>query len=585
MTDEQSRLVILANAVNRNSPLGQKLSEHFNLLEATSFEKVKKFDWANDPETCVLCSAGILQSLSSTPDGLVTGSILDVIGEGVSVCNATGTLIWANPKFHQFPAAVRKRVQITCTEAARYYTERPDRDANWSRKFNFQCGEDQFYEMIVSPVEWGDQPDTTDETYTPAEPTGVHMAAIIWDNSYGHRLQQQLDAIDLAGSELVRIEAEAVSSFNAAQRLALLEDKVIKYTRDLMNFDHFNVFLLEKKSNRLQPLMAVGMPNEITDYELYSSTTGSGICGFVAASAKSYICHDVQNDPRYLAGLENAASSLSVPLRLHDEVIGVFNVESARPGNFSEDDRQFAEIFGRYIALALNILDLLIVERCTTSGTVAVNVIGEISKPLSDICSDATALREKFGDDPEAERLINLILDHVNQVRERAQEVARGPRNILGIQDATEETHLDPLFADRHILVADDEPNIINTIKPILVKRGCRVTTADCGTKAIKHLETSDPNEFDLILSDISMDDRNGYEVFAASRRINPDTPVILMTGFGYDPHHSIVRASQEGLQCVLFKPFQVTHLLDEITKALRKNTESDPAQDNEPRT
>jgi DNA-binding NtrC family response regulator len=43
------------------------------------------------------------------------------------------------------------------------------------------------------------------------------------------------------------------------------------------------------------------------------------------------------------------------------------------------------------------------------------------------------------------------------------------------------------------------------------------------------------------------------------------------MTGFGYDPHHSIVRASQEGLQCVLFKPFQAERLIEEVHKALSK--------------
>ena len=46
--------------------------------------------------------------------------------------------------------------------------------------------------------------------------------------------------------------------------------------------------------------------------------------------------------------------------------------------------------------------------------------------------------------------------------------------------------------------------------------------------------------------------DRYGYEIFAASHKISPKAPVILMTGFGYDPHHSIVRASQEGLQAVV---------------------------------
>ena len=42
------------------------------------------------------------------------------------------------------------------------------------------------------------------------------------------------------------------------------------------------------------------------------------------------------------------------------------------------------------------------------------------------------------------------------------------------------------------------------------------------------------------------------------------------MTGFGYDPNHSIVRASQEGLAAVLFKPFKLDHLLSEIRQALQ---------------
>jgi FixJ family two-component response regulator len=45
------------------------------------------------------------------------------------------------------------------------------------------------------------------------------------------------------------------------------------------------------------------------------------------------------------------------------------------------------------------------------------------------------------------------------------------------------------------------------------------------------------------------------------------------MTGFGYDPHHSIVRSSQEGLHCFLFKPFQAQQLLEEVEKALTTGT------------
>ena len=76
--------------------------------------------------------------------------------------------------------------------------------------------------------------------------------------------------------------------------------------------------------------------------------------------------------------------------------------------------------------------------------------------------------------------------------------------------------------------------------------------------------------QFSLVVSDIKMPDKTGYDVFAAARKKCPTIPIILMTGFGYDPNHSIVRASQEGLQAVLFKPFKVDQLLTEVRKALQ---------------
>ncbi len=42
------------------------------------------------------------------------------------------------------------------------------------------------------------------------------------------------------------------------------------------------------------------------------------------------------------------------------------------------------------------------------------------------------------------------------------------------------------------------------------------------------------------------------------------------MTGFGWDPTHSIVKARQEGLQTVLYKPFRADRLMDAVEQALR---------------
>ena len=124
----------------------------------------------------------------------------------------------------------------------------------------------------------------------------------------------------------------------------------------------------------------------------------------------------------------------------------------------------------------------------------------------------------------------------------------------------------------KRVLVADDEPRVRKIIGDILRHHGCEVTIVDSGSSAIATLEASSRQEipaFDLVLSDIKMPDKTGYEVFSAARLSRADLPVILMTGFGYDPHHSIVRASQNGCKQVLFKPFEASLLLDEVRKAL----------------
>jgi DNA-binding response OmpR family regulator len=75
---------------------------------------------------------------------------------------------------------------------------------------------------------------------------------------------------------------------------------------------------------------------------------------------------------------------------------------------------------------------------------------------------------------------------------------------------------------------------------------------------------------YSCALVDIRLPDLNGYEIYHRLREIQPQTPIILMTGFGYDPTHSIVKARQEGLQTVLYKPFRTERLMEAVEQALR---------------
>jgi len=75
----------------------------------------------------------------------------------------------------------------------------------------------------------------------------------------------------------------------------------------------------------------------------------------------------------------------------------------------------------------------------------------------------------------------------------------------------------------------------------------------------------------DLVLTDIAMPDMDGYELYWRVKEHDPQIPVIMMTGFGYDPNHVLVRARTDGLKDVLYKPFDVEELALKMDQRMAK--------------
>lgn len=557
MDGQQSKVLVLSSHSGANVPLVDCLKASATVTEIATIDEAIEL-LRHEAFDAIFSDAADFLPLERALISQQASLILNTLGEGVCIVDGEGRCNWMNKKMQAWPARVHEKIRRTCQEAYELFTRQhspttPDSPPlNRSKRYALNIDDHQFFEMIASPV---------------INPAGqiVQIVAVIWDATSSKRLQQKIDAIDGAGRELVRLESDALARMNVQQRLKLLEEKIIRYTRDLLHFDHFAIRLLDRRSNKLELVIAVGLPSEAMEVELFASTEHNGISGYVAATERSYICPDVERDPRYVVGLDQAKSSLTVPLRLHDKVIGIFNVESRQRGTFNEDDRQFAEIFGRYVAVALNILDLLVVERAGVAHKVADDVCSEAAGPLNDIVSDAKALMDDFIGNDDLRNKLQQILDNAEAVRRCMRQAAEGPNVILGADDVT--GGADPIIANANVLIADDEPNMRTTISDILRKYHANVTITASGEEAIAKLEQGD---FDLVISDIRMSDKSGYDVFAAAKRKAHIPPVILMTGFGYDPNHSIVRASQEGLQAVLFKPFKVAQLLTEVRKALQ---------------
>ena len=554
---KRPRVLVLGGKVTGHHPVAEMLSDRF---QVDTFESMDEAIDAlrGGSYDAVFADVGGFLPLERGLAAQQSGLVLDTIGEGVCVVESDGRCVWSNRRMRSFSPEVFDKVKHICLQARLMFAKQvgPETDPSQPphKKYSLVADGDRYFELMTSPVigEGG---------------TVSQVVAVVWDATSGRRLQRKIEAIDAAGRELSKLESDAVAKLSPTERLKLLKDKIIGYSRELLHFNHFAIRLLDKRTNKLELVIAEGLPREAMDIDLYAQPEGNGISGYVAATGRSYICHDTEKDPRYVLGIEHCMSSLTVPLRLHDKVVGVFNIESEEVGTFNEDDRQFAEIFGRYVAMALNILDLLVVERCTTSGKMAQGVVQEMAQPLNDIVTETQSLMvEYIGDDTMRARL-NQITSHVETIRHTLRDVAAGPRAVIGSEEVQADQD-DPLLKGKRVLIADDELNIRQTISNVLSKLGCICTICKDGYEAVSALEQ---DEFDLVVSDIRMPHRNGYEIFAAARRRRDDLPVVLTTGFGYDPHHSIVRASQEGLGSVLFKPFKVSQLLEEIRQAMIK--------------
>ena len=487
------------------------------------------------------------------PPPFDAGNVLDWVGEGVVVVDYAGRALWTNDRMRRWPGPVLDRVCRACAAALRRFDLDP---ALGRARERLADDEDHPLDLLATAVR--------------DEGGRCHrVVAVVADAAAARRLQQKIDAIDKAGAELVRIESDAVASMTLAERLRLLEEKVVRATRDLMHFEHFNVRLIDPRHGGLELVVANGLPPEANDLRLVAETDRNGISGYVAKTGRSYVCPDVTRDSRYVPGLDGARSSLTVPLTLDDQTIGVFNIESRREAAFSEDDRQFAEIFGRYVAIALSILKLLVHERAATNKKVTDDVASELAGPLNDIALDAAQLLDEHGDDAELKERLSSILRNAESMRGSLKQAARGPQTVLGTRDVAAEPAVDPELAGATVLVVDDEASIRETVADVLRKYRVNVAAEANAEAAIARLDGPDAGVIDLVLSDIRMPDLSGYDVFAAARRRDRPPPVILMTGFGYDPNHCIVRASQEGLQSVLFKPFRVEQLLGEVRRGV----------------
>ena len=114
------------------------------------------------------------------------------------------------------------------------------------------------------------------------------------------------------------------------------------------------------------------------------------------------------------------------------------------------------------------------------------------------------------------------------------------------------------------ILIVDDEAIARTNMEHILLKEGYHCFTATNGAEALKLLPD---NEIDLVITDLKMNCMNGIELLDHITRLNPEIPVVIVTGFA--TVDTAVRALQKGAANYLGKPVNLNELKKTVKEIL----------------
>ncbi len=556
--NEKPRLLV----IERDTPAAQearrRLSESFDVVPARTMARAlillreQKFSG-------VYVDSGQLSSLHWAGVLIQADEVLDAIADGVAVVDPDLHIVWMNPEFGQLVDPEVEALgskffralgspEVMGTEGSPFEAAvRTKRAADTTLRIEAN----RYLKLTATPVYDGSG-------------TLTNLIGLTRDITSEVQQEQKINAIHKAGDELADLTPEELSEMGVEERTDLLKYNIARHMKDLLGLDYIEIRLLDRSNSRLVPLLTEGMTPLAANRELYASKEGNGVTGYVAATGQSYLCPDSANDGLFLEGAAGARSSLTVPLIYHGTVIGTLNVENPQPNAFDERDRQFLEIYARNVASALNTLELLQAEKRSTATASVEAISRELALPIDDILSDATTVLDRYaGHDEEIIARLRHLLYRAREIRSLVQKVG----STIAPDPRRSGPRPSQKLAGANLLVVDADETVRRAAHQLLGRHGAIVETARDAHEAIALARQTD---YSSALVDIRLPDLDGYETFRRLREVQPGIPIILMTGFGYDPTHSIVKARQEGLQTVLYKPFRVDRLLEAVEQALR---------------
>ncbi|MBT5873051.1 MAG: response regulator [Candidatus Latescibacteria bacterium] len=114
------------------------------------------------------------------------------------------------------------------------------------------------------------------------------------------------------------------------------------------------------------------------------------------------------------------------------------------------------------------------------------------------------------------------------------------------------------------ILIADDDPVLRSTIGKLYTKAGYRVALSDSGPRAVEMVCS---NPFDLVLIDLNIPERDGYQTLSEIKKCTPEIPVVILLAVGDVETYEEILAYHSGR--FLTKPLRQQNLLELVPDTL----------------
>ena len=250
LTAKPKILVVRDTAADSSSlpviPDGYEIEEVRSPLRALS-------RMTREPYAGVFVAAGHIGEAIRMGKLLQNERILEEMPDGIVLLDAENTIIWGNGRLREWTGheavigenfySVLNSPEILGPDFCPFHTALTTGKASSS---TLRSGDNRYFHVHAAPVSEGNK-------------APEHLIVTVHDVTKEVLQQQKLAAIHQAGQELSDLTAEELSRMSIDERIELLKSNILHYTKDLLHFDVVEIRLLDQKTNRLEPLLAVGM--------------------------------------------------------------------------------------------------------------------------------------------------------------------------------------------------------------------------------------------------------------------------------------------------------------------------------------